>query len=360
MPETAIRVLLLSKYGDLGASSRMRALQFLPYLKAAGIRVDVSTLLDNSYVQAFHNGKLALGSIISGYARRVVSLLRQRTYDLIWVEKEFLPWLPKVMETLLLGSGMPYVVDYDDAVFHRYDMHENALIRKFLGTRIDLTMRNACVVVAGNEYLAQRATLAGAVRVEILPTVVDISRYSKSIGATGVPFCVGWIGQSSTVQYLKMIEAPMRALYAEKPVTLRVVGPANWFSSSCPFQLRVWSEVSESSEIDLMDVGVMPLRDDLWERGKCGYKLIQYMAAGKPVVASPVGVNRQIVDHGVTGFLARTEDEWLRALRELRENPVLRKKMGDAGRQNVEQKYSLQVAAPRLAGILRSAVSARQ
>lgn len=357
MSTSHINALLLSRYSALGASSRMRLLQFLPHLHSAGFSVDVIPLLDNSYYHALHLGRMALRSVITGYTRRVVSLFRQRKYDLVWLEKEFLPWVPNPVEYLLLDSAVPYVVDYDDALFHRYDRHGSAIVRRVLGTKIDHTMGHAKIVVAGNDYLAQRAIVAGARRVEILPTVVDVTRYSVSSAPRNGPFCVGWIGQGSTVQYLKMIEPTMRSLYAEEPVTLRVVGPASWNSSSCPFQLRAWSEATEAVDIAPMDAGVMPLRDDDWERGKCGYKLIQYMAAGKPVVASPVGVNTQIVDHGVTGFLAEGEDEWLRYLRVLRDDPSLRKSMGEAGRKKVEEHYSLQVVAPRLTAILKSAVS---
>src|SRR5688500_16359998 len=213
MTKPIIRVLLLSKYEALGASSRLRALQFLPHLASQGFNVDVVPFLDNSYIESVQFGRRAFRSIVSGYVRRIASLLMRKRYDLVWVEKDFLPWVPKAVEDMLLDSTVNYVVDYDDAVFHQYDMHEHAWVRRLLATKIDLTMRNAAVVIAGNSYLAQRAIAAGARRVEIVPTVVDVGRYITSSEPTGAPFCVGWIGQGSTVQYLKLIEPTLRALY---------------------------------------------------------------------------------------------------------------------------------------------------
>jgi glycosyltransferase involved in cell wall biosynthesis len=351
-------VLLLSKYGSLGASSRMRALQFLPYLESTGFEVEVLPLLDNSYSETFNLGKRGFGGVGSGYMKRFLAMFGMGRYDVVWLEKEFLPWIPGFIERLLVNSKIPYVVDYDDAVFHRYDRNENPLIRWVLSKKIDDTMRNAKIVVAGNSYLAGRAKNSGAERIEILPTVVDIDRYLAAEARKNAPFCVGWIGQASTVKYLQLIDSTMRTIFSENAVTLRVVGPPNWHSTACPFQLRTWSEDKECEEIALMDVGVMPLVDDDWERGKCGYKLIQYMAAGKPVIASPVGVNTEIVTHGVTGFLANTDADWLLYLRALRDDPTLRIKMGEAGRRKVAENYSLHVAAPRLANILKAAATA--
>lgn len=358
MSPRAIRVLWLSRYGRQGASSRLRGLQFLPHLISAGFSVDVSALFDNNYVQAIQEEERAIGSILTGYVRRLLAMHEQRKYDIVWVENEFLPWVPDSIEGLLLDGTIPFVVDYDDAIFHRYDQHQSRLIRTLLGRKIDKAMGRARVVVVGNKYLAERAIAAGARQVEILPTVVDFNRYTPMPDRSNLPFCVGWIGQGSTVQYLRMLDSTMRHLYDEAPVVLRVVGPAKWSSTSCPFQLRGWSEASEVTDICAMDVGVMPLRDDDWERNKCGYKLIQYMAAGLPVVASPVGANAQIVDHGVTGFLANNADDWLFYLRRLRDDLVLRRNMGDAGRRKIKDHYSLQVIAPRLAAILRCAVEA--
>src|ERR1044072_4552316 len=169
-------VLLLTRYERLGASSRVRFLQFLPALEREGFSFDVRPLLDNAYVASLYGGpKVGAGSIIRAYAKRLSALRRRLRYDLVWLEKEALPWLPTWMEIARL-EGIPYVVDYDDAWFHRYESH---WLSPMLSHKIDAVMRVAHTVVAGNDYLARRARQAGARHVEIVPTALDLARYRR-------------------------------------------------------------------------------------------------------------------------------------------------------------------------------------
>ena len=346
-------VLVLTRYERLGASSRIRFLQFLPGLGRQGFAFDVRPLLDNAYVASLYGGpKVGHGNIIRSYWRRFSALRRRMRYDLVWLEKEALPWLPTFFEIARL-EGLPYVVDYDDAWFHRY---ENHWLSPLLGHKIDAVMRVAHTVVAGNDYLARRARQAGARHVEIVPTAIDLDRYSDLPAAPpGRPLTVGWIGIPLNVHYLAMIAPALRAVAATAPVALHVVGaPVPPEFDGVAATSFPWSEDTEVARIAQFDVGVMPLDDTPWERGKCAYKLLQVMAAGKPVIASPVGANRQVVHHGVNGFLAATTEEWTQALRQLAD-PTLRKRMGAAARQTVEERYSTAVVTPRLADILHKA-----
>ena len=346
-------VLVLTRYERLGASSRIRFLQFLPALERAGFSFDVRPLLDNSYVASLYGGpKVGAGNIVRAYARRFAALRRRMRYDLIWLEKEALPWLPAWMEIARL-EGLPYVVDYDDAWFHRY---ENHWLSPMLGHKIDAVMRVAHTVVAGNDYLARRARQAGARYVEIVPTAIDLERYRDLPEApqTGA-LTVGWIGIPLNAHYLAMIEPALRAVPTTIPIQLNVIGaPVPSRLEGFPAASFPWTEDTEVPRIAQFDVGVMPLHDTPWERGKCAYKLLQVMAAGKPVIASPVGVNRQVVRHGVNGFLADTTDEWADALCQLAD-PAVRKRMGEEARKTVEQQYSTAVAGPRLVEILSKA-----
>src|SRR4051794_8496998 len=192
-------VLLLTRYEKLGASSRVRFLQFLPALERQGFTFDVRPLLDNAYVASLYGGpKVGAGSIIRAYARRFSALRRRLNYDVIWLEKEALPWLPTWMEIARL-EGIPYVVDYDDAWFHRY---ENHWLSPLLGHKIDAVMRVAHTVVAGNNYLARRARQAGARHVDIVPTAIDLERYKNlSAPPPGRPLTVGWIGIPLNLHY---------------------------------------------------------------------------------------------------------------------------------------------------------------
>jgi glycosyltransferase involved in cell wall biosynthesis len=346
-------VLALTRYDRLGASSRVRFLQFLPALEREGFSFDVQPLLNNAYVASLYGGpRVGARSIVRAYWGRLSALRRRMRYDLVWLEKEALPWLPTWLEISRL-EGLPYVVDYDDALFHRYENHWSSPL---LGHKIDAVMRVAHTVVAGNDYLARRARQAGARHVEIVPTAIDLERYRDLPEAPrDGALAVGWIGIPLNAHYLTMIEPALRAVSASAPVELQVVGapvPAEFKGSAATS--FPWTEDTEISRIARFDVGVMPLHDTPWERGKCAYKLLQVMAAGKPVIASPVGANRHVVRHGVNGFLADTAEEWTQALHQLAD-PALRQRMGEEARRTVEEQYSAAVVTPRLAEILSKA-----
>jgi glycosyltransferase involved in cell wall biosynthesis len=353
-----MRILLLSRYGYLGASSRIRFYQYIPYLESQGVEIQVAPLLNNDYVSNLYTGKrTSVLSILCAYASRITWILHSHPFDLLWIEKELLPWLPALAENLLSRLNIPYIVDYDDAVFHRYDLHTNPLIRTVLGKKIAAVMRQATVVVAGNEYLATYAHQAGARQIEYLPSVVDIEHYTVE-EKESIDFRIGWIGSPVTAPFVGLIRNALED--ASKKIDARLVLVGAGRQDPLPGiekEVLPWSEESEVSTIQSFDVGIMPLPDAPFERGKCGYKLIQYMACGLPVVASPVGANIRIVDQGKTGFLASSNQEWTEALITLFNNSDLRARLGNAGRQKVEREYSLQVAAPRLLEILNSAAS---
>lgn len=350
-----MRVLALTRYGRSGASSRMRFLQYIPALREAGIDVAVSPLLGDGYVEALYAGRRAAGSVVRGYLRRMQMLREVRNYDVVWVEKECLPWLPALLELGLLSGHTPLVADYDDAWFHRYDAHTSGFVRKVLGKKIAKVMNHVAIVTAGNQYLAGYARRAGARRVEELPTVVDLRRYPRATCRTmGRDVVIGWIGSPSTAHYLQMLSAPLEALAQRHPIRCVSVGARTDQVQGTCFEAVSWSEETEVDSICEFDIGVMPLVDEPFERGKCGYKLIQYMACGLPVVASPVGVNSEIVQPGVNGELARTNKDWEHALDHLICDAALRHRLGESGRQCVEAWYSLQVQAPQLIGLFRS------
>ncbi len=350
-----LKVLALTRYGRAGASSRIRFLQFVPYLEQHGVHVDVAPLLRDAYLtRLYSGGGRSMWEIASDYLQRISQLLKVRQYDLLWIEKELFPDLPSWIERWLNRLGIRYVVDYDDAIFHNYDLSRNPL-RHTLAGKVDSVMRSASAVVCGNRYLAERALRSGSRAVEILPTVVDLERYSVRSAEPSSVVTIGWIGSPATAKYLTII-APSLKLLAEKfPLRLCVVG-ANPEIDGIDVVSRQWSEVSEVPDIQLFDIGIMPLEDSPWERGKCGYKLIQYMACGIPVVGSPIGVNQEIVRHGENGYLASTADEWIEALSGLIIDKTLRVRMGAVGRRLVEQEYCVQVVTPKLVEVFSRAV----
>ncbi len=357
-----MNILVLSRYGRKGASSRHRIYQFLPFLAARGVHCDVSPLLVDEYlVQLYAGRKLPLGVVLRGYVSRARRLLEAGKYDLLWVQQDFFPWLPFHLESLFLASGIPYVVDMDDAFFHRYDSHPKRLVRLVLGDKLDRVMAQAALVVAGNDYLSRRAVQSGAQRVEFLPTVVDVDAYGPVSDKLASPFTVCWIGSPTTSVYLKTIRAALQEVQERTGARYQIIGAAPRFGlEGIRIENVPWSEETEIELLRSCSVGIMPLLDTPWERGKCGFKLLQYMTAGLPVVGSPVGVNRLIIEHGVNGFHARTREEWTSALMRLHDDPVLRAEFGARGRKKVEAEYSLDFAAPRLEALLRSARSGRR
>ncbi|MGC9418254.1 MAG: glycosyltransferase family 4 protein [Rhodovulum sp.] len=349
-----MNLLILSRYDRRGASSRLRMMQYVPALEQAGFTVILESLFDAAYLDNLYSGRRNKEQILAAYRRRIASLRRRGDIDLIWLEKEALPWVPAGLELALFPKGVPVVADYDDAVFHRYDQHPRRLVRGLLGDKIGRVMQSAQMVLAGNTYLGDFATKAGAARVEIVPTVVDTEVYDASPRKIqNETVTVGWIGTPESwrgcVQPLiGSIRKPVEALGGH----LLGVGIGKDDAEASWMDVREWSETREVSDIRAMDIGIMPLPDTLWMWGKCGYKLIQYMACGLPVVASPVGVNTEIVEHGVNGFLAETDEDWRKALETLIGDPALRERMGKAGRKKVETWYSLQVQGPRVAQML--------
>ena len=352
-----MKIISLTRFGQQGASSRMRLLQYLPWFESEAIEPVVSPLFDDAMLlRKYQRGGYGLLELLSAYWRRIHALMGRHQFDLVWIEKEALPWFPVWLEKWLL-RGKPYVLDFDDAIFHNYDLHRSAWVRRIYGRRIDILMEGARLVIAGNRYLADRATAAGARWVEVIPTVVDLARYaSKQTYSVAAKPRIVWIGSPSTVQYLLELAEPLGALAKRQAYTLRVIGGGAITMPGVDVESLPWSEDMEAALIEECDVGIMPLRDTPWEQGKCAYKLIQYMACGLPTVASPIGANREVVIEGETGFFANSQQEWVDALATLLDDAGMRQRLGQAGRARVEAEYSLQQIAPRLITLFKDAV----
>jgi glycosyltransferase involved in cell wall biosynthesis len=355
-----IRVLVLARYGDRAASTRYRLVQYFPYLEKEGFELTVNTLLDNAYLDSLYSrAQMDRRRVAISYLKRVRSLLHAREFDLVWMHFDAFPWIPAWVEKMLISQQVPYVMDLDDAMYHRYDQHSNQLVRVMLGRKIDRVMAGAATVVAGNQYIADRASQAGAKKIAIVPTVVDLERYRvKAEHTSGQGEAViGWIGSPATAYNLRLMQPALEKLAGDQAFRLITVGSGEIdMGPRVPVEARAWSEATEINDIRSFDIGTMPLYNAAFERGKSGFKLIQCMACGIPVVASPVGVNAEIVTDGLNGFIADSTDTWASSLSVLARDAQLRNAMGKAGRERVEERYSLQRTAPELAMILRNAV----
>ncbi len=341
-----MRILFLPKYPRMGASSRLRTYQFIQQWEKSGYEVEVSSFFNDSYLKSVYSHRRpSIWNVLGCYFRRFKVLLSTNKYDLIWIEKEAFPFLPSYAEWLLNKLGKGYVVDYDDAVFHNYDQHAHWLVRTWMGNKIEWVMRNARLVSAGNMYLQEYALDAGAKQMMILPTVIPLSNYPLKTTTTRSRIRIGWIGSPTTLKYLASLAPMFQNLGKSYAIELLVINAPDVQipEMGVPTHLIPWVEEKEGEMISEMDIGIMPLPDDKWERGKCAYKLIQYMACGLPVVASPVGMNKAVVRHGENGFLADTHAEWHHYLGQLITDPLLRTKMGKVGRALIEKEYTIEL-----------------
>jgi len=359
-----VRVLALSPFPEEGAGCRFRIAQYIPYLRDAGFEVTISPFYTPEFFrQVYKPGnyvRKAL-SFLPLAARRLFELNSLDDYDLVFLYREAIPLGPPLIERAIARRGTPIVLDFDDAIFMGNVSEANRAIA-FLKNpgRVAEVVGLSARVVVGNEFLASYARRFSD-KVSVLPTVVDTSRFVPRAPAAEEPgreLVVGWIGSPTTFPYLKDL-APLLAEVAKKHrFRLKVSGagkPVNF--PGVQVDEVPWSLANEVSLFNTCDIGVYPLTDDDWARGKCGFKAIQCMACGVPVVAAAVGVNREIITDGVDSFLASTPAEWLEKLGRLLSDPELRARMAVAGRQTIEQRYSLKETAPQLARILREAVA---
>jgi len=354
-----MKVIAYTKYDREAASTRQRLLQYLPAFAAAGITVEYRPLLSDHYVRSLASGERpSRPDIARAYAQRWRELRAPHRADLVWVYAELFPWLPAGGERLAFRPGLPVVYDMDDAFFIPYDTERRVPLRQLLRNKLQPLIRGASACTCGNAYLADYARPL-CPRTLIVPTVVDTDRYVPAARQQQRPLTIGWIGSPSTWPQLGPLLPLLAELSARGGIRVKVIGAgAGAGQGSFPgLHLVPWSEATEIADVQSMDIGIMPLTDDPFVRGKSGYKLIQYMACGLPVIASPVGVNSTIVQHGINGFLATGTDEWRAALQQLIGDAELRRSMGEAGRSRAVERYSLASQAPRLIDLFQSLVT---
>ena len=317
-----MRVLIIS-HGVQSASARYRALQYIPSLERAGARVTVAPMP-------------------AGTRERWRLLRSAAKYEAVLLQKRLTPlW----QIALLRRNAKRLVYDFDDAVCFR-DSARGATASWTRGRRFRAMACAADLVVAGNDYLASLA--AGHAEVVVIPTAVDPAKYDavarpRSDGAVKL----GWIGSGSTLRYLEGLRGALERVGAARPVArLKIVCDAFFDVKALPVEKKTWREADEADDLADIDIGLAPCVEDRWTLGKCGLKSLQYFAASKPVVASPVGVHKEMIRDGKNGYLADTTDAWVSRLLRLIDSPAERGSMGVVGRDLLEARYSLAANAP--------------
>jgi len=257
---------------------------------------------------------------------------------------------------VLRRAARRLIYDFDDAVM--VQARSPGRPHPARERRFARTVRRAALVLAGNPTLAECARAAGARRIEIVPTGLDTSRYEpKRDYAAAFPLRLVWIGSRSTLKQLKPFRQVFEAIGRAMPeVTLRVIADAELDVPGLTVENVPWTFDAEARLLAESDIGLAPLPDTAQARGKCGFKVVQYMAAGLPVVASPVGVNADYVEDGRTGFWADTVEEWVEAVRSLAGDAALRAQMGRAARERAESEFDFAVLAPLVCDLVEEAL----
>jgi glycosyltransferase involved in cell wall biosynthesis len=284
-------------------------------------------------------------------------------YDLVLLYREVIPIGPPVIERAIARRGIPIVYDFDDAIFLPNVSEANRAISFLKSTsRPSEIIGFSRQVMVGNEFLAQFARRFNR-NVAVVPTAVDTARFAPRPSGSRPPgpMVVGWIGSPTTFHYLESIAPLLQDVATRYRFVLRVSGagkPVHF--QGVTVQEEPWSLDREVDLFNTCDVGVYPLHDDDWARGKCGFKAIQFMACGVPTLAAAVGVNREIIRDGENGFLATTPDEWKAKLERLLTDAGLREQFAIAGRRTIEERYSTRVTAPQVASILKQAATSER
>ena len=349
---------------DISPGQRYRIEQWEPILREKGVEITYSPFETDELREVLYQpGRIAekMKFVMRSINKRRADLRGVHEYDAVYVFREAALLGPAYFERLINRSGVPMVFDFDDAVFHSYKSPSNGYLSylKFPGKTATIC-RLSAHVMAGNQYLADYARKFNPRNVTIIPTTIDTDKYHflENKAASDVPV-IGWSGSHSTVQHLDTLRETLQDLAKEAKFRLRVIGTPHYELEGVEVEALAWRSETETDDLRPIDIGVMPLPDDQWSKGKCGLKALQYMAFGVPTMCSPVGVNSEIIQDGENGFLAGTKEEWIEKLKRLLDSFELRRKLGAAGRRTVEEKYSARVQAPRVFQILSTVAGAK-
>lgn len=352
-----MNVLFVVPYPIEAPSTRYRVYQYLPYLEANGIAPTVSRFIDSSdfFRRLYQPGGVAAKAAYFGerIISRLLDLTRVGRFDAVFIQREALPIGPALFETLAAKLGAPLIFDFDDAIYlpHASDANRWVSWLKQPGKTAAI-VRHSRQVIVGNGVLAAYAQQYNP-QVTIIPSSIDATLYPVRAIEQARPdvITLGWVGSGSNLSYLHQIAPALRQLSQSHRVRVEVVG-GTIALEGIEVHCRPWQLANEISDLHSFDIGLMPLPDNPWTQGKGGFKAIQYMGVGLPVVASPVGINTEIIKDGVNGCLAASTAEWLGALTRLVEDAALRRRLGEAGRATVVERYSTQVNGPRLLAVL--------
>lgn len=343
------RVLILCAHRPKRSpSQRYRFEQYLPFLEHRGFSFTFSYLLNERDDKTFYAQGKFLAKVfilVKTIFIRINDCFRFKHFDIIFIQREALFLGTSFFEKRAFRSGKKVIFDFDDSIWLADTSPGN---KKWEGIKnpekFFKNVSYANCVIAGNTYLASKAEPYNK-NVKIIPTTIDTDFHiPKPELRNKETLVIGWSGSISTIKHFEIILPvllKLKDLYKEK-ISFRIVGDQRYKNKLLPVETFAWTEETEVDLLNSFDIGIMPLPDDEWTRGKCGLKGLSYMACEVPVIMSNVGENKNIIIHGQNGFLANDENEWFELLKQLIENKTLRETLGKAGRKTVIEKYSVE------------------
>ncbi len=332
----------------ISPSQRFRFEQYFIYLDSKSIQYDIQSFLDLSDHNIFNSGGNLLRkayALMKGFLRRFRILPKVRRYDFVFIHRECAPVGPPVVEWMIAKVlGRKIIYDFDDAIWMTDKTDESTVVRILKWrSKVGNICTWAYKVSCGNEYLRAYAGRFNSNVVYNPTTLETTNRHNPQLfpHEAGEAITIGWTGSHSTLKYLKALDSVFQTLQRQYKNLKLVVIADRPPTLNATFEFRRWTAATEVQDLMEFDIGIMPLPDDEWSKGKCGFKALQYLALEIPAVASPVGVNTTIIKDGETGYLCVTDEEWITALGSLIANKELRRKMGQTGRAFVEKNYSV-------------------
>ncbi len=352
--------LMLDPY-DVCPGQRFRIEQWEPYLNNKGIKVDYYPFTDEKLRNViYQEGRVASKVVELGKAtlRRIGHVLKASKYDAVLLYRAANMVGPAYLEKFMRMRGYPIIFDFDDAIFMTDVSKANERFKwaKFSGKTADICRLSTGITV-GNEYLAEYARRYND-NVHVVPTSIDTNRYQPIENKPeNERVIIGWTGSSTSQYHLEEFEPVLAELVKRRSdIEIRVISNREPAFKSVPYVWREWSAATEVEETSRFDIGIMPLPDNDWTRGKCAAKALICMSLGIPAICSDVGANREVVKHGANGFLAKTPEQWLNCFDALIDDRALRNRFGAAARQTVVENYSMKKCGELFADVVRKTV----
>jgi glycosyltransferase involved in cell wall biosynthesis len=360
--EISICALMPDPY-DTTPSQRFRIEQWEPFLKQKNIKIEYFSFTDERlrkilYQSGHFTAKVT--ELLKANLRRIGQVLKAKKYDAVFLHRAASIIGPAWLEKYLHFSGTPIIFDFDDAIFMTdvSDANRRFAWAKFSGKTDDICRYSTSITV-GNSYLAEYARKHNE-NVYIVPTSIDTIRYQpkeKSVSKNG-RVVIGWTGSSTSQYHLEAFEPILSELIQKRgeDVEIRVISNREPSFQVIPYTWRAWSPETEIKEIAEIDIGIMPTPDDDWARGKCALKALQYMSLGIPAICTDMGANRDVINQGENGFLAKTTEQWLNYFETLIDNKELRLILGNRARETIVKHYSMEKCAELFAEVVEKSL----